>query len=101
MYRRRGPIGSYGRTVLDADAQAEGIVSEELSTFHGPWVGRVTRKRWMPLFVRVQWPICGFNECFGRALGKGGVFSIRPWVRLVVEAAMKVNEVNKSVKTYQ
>ena len=37
----------------------------------------------MPLFVRVQWPICGFNECFGRALGKGGVFYVRPWVRLV------------------
>ena len=48
-----GQSARNGRTVLNADAQAEGNVSEELSTFHGSWVGRVTRKSRMPLFVRV------------------------------------------------
>lgn len=48
-----GQSARNGRTVLDADAQAEGNVSEELSTFHGPRYGRVTRKKRMPLFVRV------------------------------------------------
>lgn len=48
-----GQSARNGRTVLDADAQAEGNVSAKLSTFHGPRLGRVTRKGRMPLFVRV------------------------------------------------